>query len=212
MPSRAAGSSAGVRVAGVILAAGRSSRMGELKQLADIDGRPMLAHVVDAALASTLDETLVVLGHQARRVRDRLRLDAEARVRVVEATAYAEGQSASLVAGLRAARDARAILVLLGDEPGVATESIDRVLAAYERADASRTPIVRAVYTGGGRRAPGHPVLFDASVWPELERLCGDVGARAVIAADAARVLEVEIERPRPRDADSPEDLTPRRP
>ena len=207
-------------VTGIILAAGRASRMGEAKQLIEIDGRPMLAHVIAAAAASTLEAIVVVLGHEAVRIREAMLAShclaggALDRVRFVENDAFETGQSASLVAGLRAAAGAGAVAILLGDEPDIEAAAINRVLAAYRRADATVTPIVRAVYRGGDRggagHAPGHPVVFDQSVWWELERLTGDTGARAVIAADAGRVLCVEVEGPAPRDVDTPRDLSRR--
>jgi molybdenum cofactor cytidylyltransferase len=208
------------RVTGIILAAGRASRMGEMKQLIEIDGRPMLVHVIAAAAASTLDEILVVLGYEAARVRQAvlasrcLASNASDRVRFVENDAFEAGQSTSLTAGLRAAVDAQAAAILLGDEPDIDAAAIDRVLEAYRHADASATPIVRAVYRDADRdgagRVPGHPVVFDQSVWWELERLTGDAGARAVIATDAGRVLCIDVEGPAPRDLDTPQDLSRR--
>jgi len=207
-------------VAGIILAAGRGSRMGEAKQLVAIDGRPMLARVIDAAAVSTLDAIVVVLGYEAARIREAmLACDCPAggasdRVRFVNNDAFDAGQSTSLAAGLRALGDARAAAILLGDEPGMKPAVIDRVLDAYRSADPDVTPIVRAVYRDGdGEGAaltPGHPVVFDRSVWSELERLSGDSGARGVIAIDSSRILRVEVEGPAPRDFDTVQDLSRR--
>jgi len=206
-------------LSGVVLAAGTASRMGSPKQLLPLRGRPLLQHVVDAAAASCLDEIVLVLGHRAAEIEAALQLPVGRAVRVVVNDGYAEGQSSSLKAGLRAA-DARAAgaAILLGDQPGVTATLIDRVAAAFGSA---AVPVVRPVWRGKmdemdtmdgmdagagleARRVPGHPVVLARRIWPELERLRGDQGARVLIAARPEWVLEVEIEGVPPADVDTP--------
>lgn len=182
-------------VAGVVLAAGRGRRFGATKQLAELDGRPLVRHVVDTALAAGLDPVLVVVGHDA----DRVRAVLPAQVEVVPNPDHATGQASSLRAAVAAAtaHPADALVVLLADQPGITPASVRAVTAA--RADG--TPVVRAVYDDG----PGHPVLFARAVWPDLARVVGDAGARQLL--DDLSVSHVRVPGPRPPDVDRPEDL-----
>ena len=190
-------------VCGVILGAGASVRMGRPKQLLPLGGNPLLQYVIDAAAASRLDEIVVVLGHRADEVLAAVRLPA--RARSVRNLDYAGGMASSLIAGARAAgARAGAICVLLGDEPSVGADVIDRVLDAYEEA---ARPIVRAVYVApDGTRTPGHPVVLGREVWPAMEQLSGDEGMRGIIAAHPEWVHEVDITAAGPRDIDTPDD------
>jgi CTP:molybdopterin cytidylyltransferase MocA len=186
-------------VTGIILAAGRGSRMGSPKQLLRLGGRPLLQHVVDAA-AGELDDVILVLGHEAEAVL--AALDLPAWVRVVVNPDHAEGQSTSLRTGLdHAPEGARAVVVLLGDQPEIRADAIRAVVEAQAAGDA---PILRAAYRG---RA-SHPVVLAREVWPGAEALRGDAGARALIAAHAGRVELVEVGGDPPEDIDTPEDLS----
>lgn len=185
-------------VTGIVLAAGRGSRMGTPKQLVPLDGRPLLQHVVDVA-AGELDDVILVLGHEAEAVVAALALPEG--VRVVVNPDHAEGQSTSLRAGLdHVPEAARAVVVLLGDQPGVRADAVRAVVAAQATSDA---PILRAAYRG---RA-SHPVVLARSVWPAAEALRGDAGARSLITAHAGRVELVEVGGDPPEDVDTPEDL-----
>ncbi len=185
-------------VTGIILAAGRGSRMGAPKQLLLLDGRPLLQHVVDAA-AAALDDAVMVLGHEAEAVIAGLAVPAW--VRVVVNPDHAQGQSTSLRAGLdHVPEGARAVVVLLGDQPGIRVDAIRAVVAAEATSDA---PILRAAYRG---RA-SHPVVLAREIWPGAEALRGDAGARSLITAHAGRVELVEVGGDPPEDVDTPEDL-----
>ncbi|MCI0849764.1 MAG: nucleotidyltransferase family protein [Chloroflexi bacterium] len=190
-------------VSGVILAAGASSRMGRPKQLLPLGGKPLLQHVIDEALASSLDEVIVVLGHRAEEIQRALRLPE--RVRVVVNPEYERGQSTSLRLGLRSAGPrTAAAAVLLGDQPGVTGALIDRLIEAFRAADAG---FVRPVYTNrDGKRLPGHPVLIGRKAWPEVEQLTGDQGARALMSKHPEWLLEVPLEGQAPADLDTPEE------
>lgn len=183
------------RVAAVVLAAGRASRYGATKQLVEVDGRPLVRHAVDTAVAAGCAPVLVVVGHDAERVRAVLPAGAQA----VDNPAHAEGQASSLRAGVAAASrtQADALVVLLADQPGVQADVVRQVIAAY----AQGHPVVRARYTDRS----GHPVLFDRSVWAALGEVAGDVGAREVLGR--LRVTEVEVATPCPPDVDRPDDL-----
>jgi molybdenum cofactor cytidylyltransferase len=164
----------------------------------DLGGRPVLQHVLDAAAGSGLDQIVVVLGHAAQDVAARLRLPA--RTRIVLNHEYAEGQSASLRAGLQSAGpEVMAAVILLGDQPGVRAEAIEGVVRTWR---AGKGPVVQASYEGG----PAHPTLFDRSVWPELAQAEGDEGARRILSVHPEWRSTVEVGGRPPEDIDTEED------
>ena len=170
-------------VLGVVLAAGGSTRMGRPKQLAELDGRPLLAHVLATAAVAPLDRVVVALGRAAAEMLDRVDLG-RAEPLVVEG--WAEGMGHVLAATLaRAGEEWAAVVVLLGDQPLVPGAAVARVVEAWR---AGAGPVVTATY--GGR--PGHPKLFDRRLLPDLLRLTGDAGARDLVAAHPGWVHRVE--------------------
>ncbi len=176
------------RVAGIILAAGKSSRMGRTKQLLPFRGQTILECVVDCALASSLQRVIVVLGHQADALEPLLK---GRDVTVVINCLYDKGQSTSLKAGLRAVTEEdEAVLFLLGDQPLVTPETINRILTAYETSPAS--PIVLPVFEG----KRGNPVLFSRETFSRLETLSEDQGARPLFEEYAGRILPVPVADP----------------
>jgi molybdenum cofactor cytidylyltransferase len=184
-------------VTAVVLAAGASRRFGAHKLLVPLGGMPLVARTVGAVAASAADDVVVVLGRDARRVRRAL---ADLRAAFVTNPAFAEGMSTSLRAGVAAVpAQADALVVVLADQPELASDAIDLVIAAFRDSGA---PIVRPVYDG----VPGHPVLFSRALFPELALVTGDEGARAVLARHAARVLDVPVAAPAPRDVDTVDD------
>ncbi len=190
-------------LSGIVLAAGMSLRLGPPKQLLPVGDRCLLRCVLDAALASRLDEVVVVLGHRADEVRAALAYESESRVSLVVNHEYAAGQSTSLRCGLRAAdARARAAAILLGDQPGVGPERIDSVIAAFL---AGGRPAARPIYPDAAD-APGHPVLLAREIWSEVEALSGDQGARALFEKHSERLLTIPIEGPPPPDIDTWED------
>ena len=186
--------------AGVVLAAGASSRMGGTKQLLPVEGRPLLQRVVDAACASGLDEVVVVLGADADRIRSAADLG---RARVVINERYADGMSTSLRAGFAALGDEvdRAV-VLLGDQPDVDAALLDRLLELHA---ASGLPAAALDFDG----LLHPPVVLARSLWRRLDDLEGDTGFRRLIRGDADRVARLAApgRRGRPVDIDTREDL-----
>lgn len=184
-------------ICGVILAAGTGSRFGGTKQLLNVEGKPLVQHVIDAAAAAGLDEIIVVLGHDAERVRARIRLPETART--VENPDFRDGLATSLAAGLRAAAvDSEGAVILLADQPGVTPDTIGSLVRAFV---AHRRRIVRAVFRNG----PG-PALLSREVWDEAMRLSGDEGARTLIASHPDWVEEIEFQADAPPDVDTRED------
>jgi CTP:molybdopterin cytidylyltransferase MocA len=186
-----------VVISAVVLAAGAATRFGATKQLRVVRGRPLVQHAVDAA-SPVVDDVVVVLGHDADAVEASLALPSNARS--VRNPRYAQGQSTSLVAGLGAcAMDSEAAVVLLADQPGIASRHVHSLVEGFRSTGA---PILRIRFRDG----PG-PALLARSVWPEAERLTGDVGARALFDAEPERVRWVPIDEDAPPDVDVPEDL-----
>ncbi len=160
-----------------------------------LDGRAIIRRTVERTLASQVEDVVVVLGREAGAMREAL---GGLPVRCVENPGYRDGMSTSLRAGVRELSPAtEAALIVLGDQPGVTPVILDRLIATYRQ---SRQPIVVPVYQEGTR---GNPVLFDASLFPELRAVTGDQGAREVIARDAGRVASITFPFPMPRDVDS---------
>jgi molybdenum cofactor cytidylyltransferase len=176
----------GRKVAAIVLAAGRSSRMGgPNKLLAEIGGRPLVRIVAEAALASRARPVIVVTGHQRERVEAAL---AGLDVMLVDNPAYADGLSTSLKAGIAAAPSAAdGAIVCLGDMPQVDARLIDRLLAAF---DPERGALA-VVPTLAGKR--GNPVVWSRRFFSDLSTLTGDVGARGLIASYPEAVVEVAM-------------------
>ena len=185
-------------IAGVILAAGASSRLGSPKQLLALQGRPLLQHVIDAAAVAGLDPIVIVLGHRAADVRAALALPDGASI--VENPDYAGGQASSLRVGLASLPDAvAAAVVLLGDQPGIRPAVIDAAVERWQRASGR---VVRTVYRG----RPGHPVVLDRAVWAEVMAESGDRGARDVLAEHPEWIVPLERDEDAPADVDMPGD------
>jgi molybdenum cofactor cytidylyltransferase len=174
-------------VSAVVLAAGESKRMGKKKELLPIGGEPMIRVVVGKLLAARgIGEVIVVLGHRADEVGAALSGITDERIELVGNRRYTEGMGTSLALGVSACSwGSAAIVIALADAPFFRTEDVDALVAAY--ADGARI----AVPVNGGRR--GHPVLFDGAFRGRLEELSGDSGARSILDAEKASVVEVEI-------------------
>ena len=174
------------RIAAIVLAAGRSTRMGAAnKLLSDIGGAPMVRRVAEAALASRARPVLFVTGHQAGEVRAAL---AGLDVAFVDNPDHALGLSTSLKAGIAALPEAiEAALVLLGDMPRIAADHIDRLIDAF----ATEQGRCICVPVHQGRR--GNPVLWPRAFFAEMLQLEGDAGARKLLGAHADRVREVDL-------------------
>jgi CTP:molybdopterin cytidylyltransferase MocA len=182
-------------IAGLVLAAGEGRRFGGPKQLAPLDGRPLLEHALAAMATAALPSFAVVLGARAEEIAGGVDLHG---AEVVVAPDWAEGLAASLRAGVAAlASGANAIVVTLGDQPRLRPEAIARVAAS----GGPSFPAARAVYRDG----PGHPVLLRRELFAAVAELRGDAGARELLASVA--VAPVPCDGDRPRDVDTPADL-----
>ncbi|UCF10637.1 MAG: nucleotidyltransferase family protein [Candidatus Bipolaricaulota bacterium] len=169
----------------IVPAAGLGSRFGGIKPLMRCDGETAVARVVDALRAAGVDRVLVVVGHHATEVADAAQ---RAGAEVVANPDYECGLASSLVAGLRAAKDARdGILVLHADMPHVREETIRAVLDAGRRGASIARPVV------DGR--PGFPVFFaDDHREALIGELHGDTGAREYIARHQEALVSIDVD------------------
>jgi CTP:molybdopterin cytidylyltransferase MocA len=165
-----------VTIGGLILAAGEGRRFGGTKQLAELDGRPLLEHAMEAMTGVT--PRVVVLGHAADKIRRGVNMHGAS---VVECEDWDEGQAASLRSGLAALAHCDAVVVVLGDQPGITAEAVAAIVAE------TGGDAVRATYDG----RPGHPVLLRRPLLDRAGELRGDTGFRDLL--ESATVREVEI-------------------
>ncbi len=186
-------------VSAILLAAGAGSRFGGGKLLAKLGDKPLVEHALDALSEAPVDEIVVVVGADAERLRE---VCEPYGVRVVENRSWAQGQSTSVRAGLRAlGPEVRAAVVLLADQPLVGAGAVKRLVGAFE--EGAKV----AVATYGGR--PRNPVLFSREVWPLLmAELSGDEGARPFLRRHPELITEVPCDGAGdPADVDTREDL-----
>ena len=190
-----------ISVAVVLLAAGKASRMGEggaHKLLAEFDGVPLVRRSASIAIASGASDVVAVTGHRRDEIEGAL---SGLAVEPVFNPDYASGMASSLVAGVStgAAQKADGVLVMLADMPGVTSDDLKKLAAAFRKANGHA--IVRAV--SGGKR--GNPVILPRAVLNAVMRLEGDVGARHIIETSGLPVIDVEIGEAAHLDVDTPE-------
>jgi len=193
---------AGRRVAAVVLAAGRSTRMGAVnKMLAQIGGKPLVRIAAEQAVASHAHPVIVVTGHEREKVESVLR---GLPVRLVHNPDYADGLGTSLKTGIAAVpEDSDAAIVCLGDMPQVDAALIDRLIAAFDP-ERGALVVVRSI---DGRR--GNPVVWSRRFFQDLMGIQGDVGARYLIGNYAESVVEVPVAGDAAlTDVDTPESLS----
>lgn len=198
---RAPGREAVAPVAGLVLAAGRSTRMGERNKLLQVvRGEALVSHAVKAQLAARIGPVFVVTGHQRAEVEAAL---AGLAVRFVHNPDFASGLASSVKAGLAALpSEAAGVVVSLGDMPNVTPAVIDRLAEAF--ADSPQAQAI--VPTLFGQR--GNPVLLARALFPAVETLSGDQGARRLLDAAGEGIVEVPLDDPAIAiDVDTPEAL-----
>ena len=184
----------------VVLAAGESKRMGQTKQLLDWEGRTILQQVLENLSRSRVDEVILVLGHEADRIMEKV--DTR-KVKVVINRNYKEGMITSIQQGLINLNDkVEAFFIVLADQPGVGPEVYDRLISEFRRVSPPKS-IVLATFRG--RR--GHPALFSSKYKKETLRIKGDVGFRQVLQEHPEEILTVEMDTDSIlQDIDTPED------
>ncbi|HLO23654.1 MAG TPA: nucleotidyltransferase family protein [Methyloceanibacter sp.] len=174
----------GERIAAIVLAAGRSSRMGpHNKLLESVDGKTIIARVAEAAIASGAEPVVLVTGFEAARIEEALR---DLTVTLAHNLSFDDGMSTSIRAGLEVLpANSDGALILLGDMPEVEASDIEALMGAFAGQEAICVPM------RDGRQ--GNPVLWGASYFREMMELTGDAGAKSLIVRHAEHVIEVPL-------------------
>ncbi len=176
------------RVGAIILAAGKSIRMGEPKQLLRLRESTVLGTTVANIRGVGLDEVILVLGSFAEAIQQQFPPSAFEGLKVVVNQAYGQGMASSLREGLSALHPRiDAALIVLADQPFIRPETFGQIVHQYHRSNAQ---IVIPTYKG----SRGNPVLLDRSVFPEVMALSGDIGCRAIFGSHPEGIVKVEVD------------------
>ena len=171
-------------ISAIILAAGISKRMGQVKQLLAFRGSTVLRQIIETVLKSRADEIIVVLGYQAEKIIPKI---AREPVNIVVNPDFEQGMSASIKCGLgHISEESDAVMIVLGDQPLIENEIINLLV---EKNSETERGIVVPVYKG----VKGHPVIFKMKYKDDLLRLTGDRGGKQIIEWHPGDVLEVEV-------------------
>ena len=169
----------------ILLAAGESKRMGKPKQLMPLGKSTLLEQAVDNLLDSSVDETIVVVGHQAEEITGKI---ASRPLKIAINPDYRHGMSTSIVTGLIMVNPrSQAVMLALADQPLVTSRTINQLIDTFNNHDKGI-----AVPTHRGRR--GHPIIFDIKYKAELFKLKGDIGGREIIQNHPDDVLKVAVD------------------
>ena len=185
-------------ICAIVLAAGRSSRMGVQKLLLPFAGKTVISHIVDQLLASTVDRIFVVAGHQPERISTEL---SGRPISIVHNADYDCGMLSSVRCGLHSLpKRCKAVLVAIGDQPSISTELVNLMIRSF---DAGQKKILVPCYEG----KRGHPVLFSSLYREEVLTRYDDVGLRGLLHAHPDEVFELTVSTPSVlSDMDYPED------
>ena len=171
-------------ISAILLAAGQSKRMGELKQLMPFGQSTIVEQAIDNLVGSAVNEVIVVVGYKAE---DVIKTIAAKAVKLVINPDYEQGMSTSVIAGLNLVHSGvQAVMLALGDQPLVNSQTINRLIDEFRDRDKGI-----AIPTYQGRR--GHPIIFAIKYKEKLLELKGDVGGRQIIKDHPNDVLEVVV-------------------
>lgn len=160
--------------------------MGKLKQLVRLGNQTLLEHVLYAVGNSATKEAILVLGYEADQIRSAVKPNES--VRIVINDDYKDGMSTSIRAGLNAVSpDTEAALIVLADQPFLTSAVIDQLISQYEQ---TRAQILYPVYRG----FRGNPVLIDRSLFPEMQKITGDIGCRSLFGIHSEVIQKVPVE------------------
>lgn len=183
-------------VVGIVLGAGASRRLGRPKQTLPFGDTTLLGWTLRNVEASSLDRVVLVVGGAAD---DVLATLVPRRAQVARNDAYGTGCASSLLAGLDNSGEAEAVMLLLGDMPGVDAEVIDEVRHAWERLGRPRASVTSY------RDGLGHPFVFSSDAFATLRGLHGDKAVWKIVDNDPS-VVRIPVDRPLPLDVDTEDD------
>lgn len=175
-------------VAGILLLAGCSSRMGFPKPLLPFGDQTLISLLLSPIVSSDLTRIIIVLGHKAREIEKEIKKNRwDSKITLLRNPDFKKGMSTSLIRGIsRVEPQTSGIMVLLGDQPFLTTGVINKLIKTFRTGSA---PIVMPLYG----RSPGHPVIFRSSLIPELIGLTGDRGGRDVVRKYQDQVQTIPI-------------------
>ena len=170
------------RIIALVLAAGRSMRMGQQnKLLLKFNDKSMVGHLVDQLALSTVDDIIVITGNEAEAVRKSI----SGKVKFIDNPDYAEGLSTSVKAGIAAlGADVDGVMICLGDMPYILARDYDKLIVAYEEGNII-TP------TTGGKI--GNPLIFARNFFTDFDEITGDKGARKLLKKYPKNIIEVDL-------------------
>ncbi len=172
-------------ICAIVLAAGRASRMGTQKLLLPFAGKTVITHIADQLLASTLDKVYVVAGHKPDRIVQKL-TDRTADV-LINPNYAAGGMLSSVLCGFEALpADCEAVLVVLGDQPGITTQLVDDMVRSFRKTEKGIL-----VPLHNGKR--GHPILVARHYHAELQSHYADIGLRGLLYAHPDDIFELNV-------------------
>ena len=189
------------KIVGLVLAAGSSKRMGNTNKLtAEVKGKPMLNHILDALSSTNLQDVLVVTGYQNKKVEEVIK---NKKAKIIYNPDHKKGLSSSLKKGLDALpKNTDGILVCLGDMPLITAQIIEKLILSFDPVE-GRSICIPVV----GRKR-GNPVLWSSKFFPEIKKISGDIGAKTLLDTYSDEVYEVPINQDEILiDIDTPESL-----
>lgn len=174
-------------ICAIVLAAGCSSRMGTQKLLLPFGKKTVISHIIDQVLASRIEKTCVVTGHQANEVSREL---SDKPVSLIHNSAYNSGMLSSVRAGLRnIPHECQAVFVILGDQPSITTELIEQMMKSYSL---TKKKIIVPLHNG----KHGHPLLFSTLYHDEILTNFDEVGLRGILRVHAEDMFEMNVSNP----------------
>ena len=188
-----------MRTAAIVLAAGKSERMGKNKLLLKLQGQTLITGILNALRVSEIDEIVVVLGHKPQEIMNEINRD-QRNVRIIMNERYEEGMSSSFVAGLRQTKDADSVFLILGDEP-ILDNALLRVMINEMRT--SNALIVSPSHKG----KKGHPLLLNKKLFEEISNLRKGEAVRDVVHRHVDKLVTVDAPAWTVMDIDTPTDL-----
>jgi len=171
-------------IVSILLAAGRSLRMGQTKQLLPFANSTVLEQTIDRHLASNTDKLIVVLGYHAEKIK---RIIASRPIEIITNTNYEMGMSTSIIAALKSLNTkTEAILIGLGDQPLIESRTINMLIDEYRR---QQKGIIVPIY----QKKRGHPIIMNIKYKKELSEMTDDIGARGIIRRHPDDVMEIPV-------------------
>jgi molybdenum cofactor cytidylyltransferase len=171
----------------MILAAGESKRMGKPKLLLPYGEKTIIETIVETVVSSNVENTLVILGSDREKIEEKIK---NSLVKIVYNRDFRSGMLSSVQCGFKALpEETHAVLVVLGDQPKISADVINKLIDAYK---STGKGIVLPVY----KKERGHPVLIDVKYGEEVESLSPEVGLRGTVYNHLEDILEVEVETP----------------